>query len=141
MQKTMVWVEAHKSDLIEFVRMYLGGVLLFKGLFFIQDIDKLTALMGGETVYMPLAIAHYIVFAHIVGGIFLTIGFLTRVVVLFQIPVLLGAVFLVHFKQGLFSSGSSLEFALMVLLLLVAFMFYGSGRLSVDYYLDNANPH
>ena len=140
MDKYFEWLDRHKGDVMEFVRMYLGFVLITKGAYFLSDINKLTELMGMTgALYTPLAIAHYIIFAHIVGGIFLVIGLLTRTVVLFQIPVLFGAVFLVHFHEAAFGANSSFEHALMVLVLLIAFAFYGSGRFSADYYLEKSS--
>lgn len=68
----------------------------------------------------------------------MVIGLLTRVVVLFQIPILFGAVFLVHSQEGAFAANSSLEYAVLVLLTLVVFAFYGSGKWSVDYLLDKS---
>lgn len=137
MQRSLEWLQENRALFIDFVRIYLGFVLIVKGLYFIQDITKLTQMIGmSESSYTTLALAHYIVFAHIVGGLFLAIGLLTRVVVLFQIPILAGAVVLVHLKEGLFAANSSLEYALLVLMLLVAFGLYGSGRFSVDQLLD-----
>ena len=127
------WLEKHRGDILEFIRVYLGLVLIYKGTFFMNDTSTLAELMGFST-YASLAIAHYIVFSHIVGGFFLAIGFLTRTVVLFQIPVLMGAVLLVDPAAGF---AGSREYALLVLFLLVSFGFYGSGRLSVDYYLEH----
>lgn len=57
--------------------------------------------------------------AHLCGGAFLAIGLLTRLSALLQIPVLAGAVFLIHWHEGLFSLGQSLEFSSLVLFLLI----------------------
>jgi len=46
----------------------------------------------------------------LVGGAMLTIGFLTRLAAFVQIPILAGAVFIVHRQDGLFAMGQSLEF-------------------------------
>lgn len=136
MEKILNWFKANPTISFEFIRMYLGIILILKGLFFLGDINMLSELIGlKKSTYGTLALAHYIVFAHMIGGAFLVMGLLTRIVVLFQIPVLAGAVFLVHFQEGLFGGHASLEFALIVLLLLIAYAVYGSGRLSVDFYL------
>jgi uncharacterized membrane protein YphA (DoxX/SURF4 family) len=66
------------------------------------------------------------------GGAFLAIGFLTRIAALVQIPVLIGAVFVIHFHEGFFTKAQTLEFASLVLFILLLFIFYGSGPLSVD---------
>jgi putative oxidoreductase len=61
------------------------------------------------------------------------VGFLTRVAAIVQIPILFGAVFVIHRPDGLFALGQSLEFSALVLLLLVVFAIAGSGRLSLDH--------
>jgi len=52
-----------------------------------------------------------------------------------QLPILIGAVFLVHLQEGLFTRHQNLEFSLLVLFLLVLVFIHGSGRWSVDYYV------
>ena len=55
-----------------------------------------------------------------------------------QIPILLGAVFMVHRSEGFLTSGQSLEFSSLVLFLLAVFLVGGAGRLSLDYYVFGA---
>jgi uncharacterized membrane protein YphA (DoxX/SURF4 family) len=76
---------------------------------------------------------HYVMIAHFVGGAMLTVGFLTRIAALAQIPILFGAVFFVHRQDGLFALGQSLEFSALVLFLLCVFVVSGAGKLSLDY--------
>ena len=53
--------------------------------------------MIGESMQIsPFVVAHYVVVAHLLGGFLIAIGLLTRVAVVSQIPVLLGAVFIVN---------------------------------------------
>jgi uncharacterized membrane protein YphA (DoxX/SURF4 family) len=49
-----------------------------------------------------------------------------------QIPVLTGAVLLVHWQDGLLSANQSLEFSALVLFLLVLVCAFGGGRWSLD---------
>jgi uncharacterized membrane protein YphA (DoxX/SURF4 family) len=49
-----------------------------------------------------------------------------------QIPILAGAVFIVHRQDGLFAMGQSLELSALVLFLLVLFVISGAGKLSLD---------
>ncbi len=75
---------------------------------------------------------HYVMMAHFVGGLLLTIGFLTRIAAFVQVPILVGAVFFVHRQDGLFALGQSLEFSALVLFLLCVFTVSGAGKLSLD---------
>jgi len=54
------------------------------------------------------------------------------------VPILFGAVFLVHSQSGLLNVGQSLEFSGLVLALLLVYLTFGSGRLSVDAFLARA---
>jgi hypothetical protein len=65
----------------------------------------------------------------------IAIGLFTRAAALVQIPVLIGAVFMVHLQTGLLTSTQSLEFSALVLFLLVLLFFWGSGKYSVDNYI------
>src|SRR5205814_3222940 len=79
------------------------------------------------------AVAHYVIPVHLVGGLLLAIGLLTRLAALAQMPILIGAVFYHWMPQVLvFEQRQSFEFATLVLFLLVLIFVYGAGRLSVD---------
>jgi uncharacterized membrane protein YphA (DoxX/SURF4 family) len=81
-----------------------------------------------------LSIAQYIVIAHLAGGLLILLGLVTRTAILFQIPILIGAVIYTP-SAGPLPFYSSETLAVFVLLLLLAFLFYGSGRFSADEYL------
>lgn len=135
-----VWLEKHRDWFIDFVRIYLGIVLILKGIYFLDDMQSLMATTGQDfdTVagygYAYATLAHFIIFAHILGGISISIGFLTRVVIPFQLPILLIAMASGPLSKVYFRGGSPFEFSMLVVLLLGIFI-YGAGRLSVDYYL------
>ena len=95
-----------------------------------SDPDTITRLAGEERIYWWYS---YITIAHIAGGLLLAIGFLTRLAAFIQIPILFGAVFLIHLKQGLLSVGQSLELSVLVLVLLLIYFIFGSGSLSLDW--------
>ncbi len=52
-----------------------------------------------------------------------------------QLPILIGAVFLVNYPKGFLSMGDQmeLEVSIVTLVLLIAIAIYGSGRLSIDH--------
>jgi putative oxidoreductase len=72
--------------------------------------------------------------AHLAGGALLALGLITRTAAIVQIPALIGAVFFVHLREGLFRTGQSLELSSLVLFLLCVFAVFGGGRLSLDHY-------
>lgn len=125
---------------LDVVRMYLGVGLVVRGALFIGRPEVLLDfLKRTDSWFIPLAISQYVVAAHLCGGILLALGLGTRVAAAVQIPPLIGAVLLVHRGEGLLSAGQSLEFAALVLAMLSAFAVFGSGRLSVEYWLARRN--
>jgi len=139
MKTLIAWLEEHKDWTVEFLRMYLGLVLILKGIYFIRDMDQLLALIGlSASIWAGGLFAHYIVLAHLLGGLFVILGLITRYAVAAQLPILTGAVVIAYLREGLMAETSNFEFTSLVFLLLVVFLFYGGGRLSVDYLLENA---
>ncbi|MBS0664803.1 MAG: DoxX family protein [Verrucomicrobia bacterium] len=137
MQKLIAWTETHREAWLDCVRIYLGLGLLARGLLLITNtstgylVDMLQRT--GQPWLLTGALLHYVMLAHFVGGAMLTAGFLTRLAAAAQIPVLAGAVFIVHRRDGLFAMGQSLEFSALVLFLLVVFVVSGAGPLSLDH--------
>jgi uncharacterized membrane protein YphA (DoxX/SURF4 family) len=120
----------------DLIRVYLGIGLLIRGALFVTHPDVLMAWVASKNGwFLPMLIAHYVAAAHIVGGILLAVGLRTRLAAAAQIPILLGAVFFVHRAEGLLTAGQSLEFAALVLVMLVTYGIFGSGRVSLDRWL------
>ena len=131
------WIAENRDVFFDLMRIYLGIGLFVKGIQFTWDDGYISNLMlqAGRLQVLSTAIAHYIPIAHIGGGLLLAMGFMTRTAVLFQLPILAGAVFLIHMQEGLFTRGQNLEFTALVLFLLLLILVHGPGRLSVDHYL------
>jgi len=60
------------------------------------------------------------------------IGLFTRIAVILQIPILIGAIIFVNTKSGVYSGESDLLFSVIVLVLLLFFLVEGGGPYSVD---------
>lgn len=119
----------------DLLRIYLGVALCVRGALFVADPDQLMSLVGKSgDWFMPMLVAHYVSGAHICGGILLALGVATRVAALVQVPILFGAVFFVHWGDGLLRGGQSLELAGLVLAMLVAYSVCGAGPLSFDHW-------
>lgn len=137
MQRFVAWADSHRDLWLDCIRIYLGLGLLARGLLLITNtstgyfIDLLQHT--GQPWLLTGTLLHYVMLAHFIGGLLLTIGFLTRLAAMVQIPILAGAVFIVHRQDGLFALGQSLEFSALVLFLLVVFAVCGAGKYSLDY--------
>jgi putative oxidoreductase len=130
------WNLTHPSFLLLFIRIVLGMILLAKGIFFISHAQHLKELIL-ESRFAPGVgfLTAYTTFAHLFGGVFIIIGLLTRLAVILQIPVLLGALFFILPEQGLNDGGSDLILSLVVFIFLLIILFKGSGTISMDDYL------
>jgi len=139
MNQCKQWIQGHADLAIDLVRIYLGIGLFFKAIYFMSHRDDLIRLLNdaGNLYVAPAMAAHYVIPAHLLGGLLLTIGLLTRIAALVQIPILLGAIFYVHLPNMMrVEPRQELEFATLVLFLLVLVFMYGGGRWSVDYLLS-----
>lgn len=141
MHKYIAWSEAHRDLWLDCIRIYLGLGLLARGVLLAFNIrtDFFMNLLSNssEQWLMSAALLHYVIGAHLVGGALLTLGLLTRLAAVVQIPILAGAVFIVHRQDGLFALGQSLELSALVLFLLVVITVSGAGPLSVDATMAN----
>ena len=134
MDRFIGWLNHHRPYYMDLLRVYLGVGLLVKGCYFVANTQFLVDTLG--TTGTPMAgpaLAHLIGAIHIVGGAFMAIGFLTRFAIAAQIPILTGAVFLVHLREGLFAASQGLEFTAFVLFTLLLLFAYGPGHLSADH--------
>ncbi|MTI20595.1 DoxX family protein [Fulvivirga sp. RKSG066] len=135
-QKLQSWGDSHRIILLDFLRIVVGAFITFKGVMFIANIDYLRSMTANmDLVFASAGLAHYVIFAHILGGPLLAFGLYTRVMAIIQIPILIGAIFFVNAQQGFLSVGNhmELELSIGVLLALMAFVVFGAGRYSVDH--------
>ncbi|MBE8723959.1 DoxX family protein [Flavobacterium hungaricum] len=126
------WANSHTYLPVDLVRIVLGGFLFMKGVSFVTNVQYLHDLISpvdqfGGGMFM----LHYIAPAHMIGGIMIIFGLLTRWAIAAQLPILFGAV-LINFMGKMHSE--SLLLAIVVLLICIFFLFYGSGKHSADYY-------
>ena len=124
------------ENTFELLRFYLGLGLFFKGIhFMLNPQDLVFFLTQGQLNVLESFISHYVISAHLVGGLLIFIGLLTRLGALIQIPILIGALGLVHSKESLFTTSQNIEFSALVLFLLILFSIIGSGNMSVDHHI------
>ena len=128
------WGERHHPRWMDIVRIALGIFLVYKAVDFLNNMSDLVSLMSQNTSFGSFAYilaGHYVVFAHLLGGILLIFGVLTRFACVIQIPVLIGAIFFVGTNKEMLRPYSELLVSIIVLLLLVYFLIAGNGPLSV----------
>jgi len=129
------WVARHSFSFVDSIRILLGAILIWKGIAYGRNQYDIPVIVdNGPFDFLSLSLAQYIVMAHLAGGFLIFIGLVTRIAILFQIPILVGAVIYTP-MAGSHSFYSSETLAVAVLFLLITFLFYGSGKFSADEYL------
>ncbi len=118
------------------LRVYLGVALMVKGIYFILNMADLEEQLGSGFGQSRELVSWGVVFAHVVGGASLALGFATRVAASANAAVLLGAVALA--LVGTEGAGGLLgnvdfQFTSFVFFALVLLVWRGAGPLSLDY--------
>ena len=127
------WANAHTYLFLDLIRIMLGVVLFVKGIEFMSNFVEMEKMARPfKNIPGGMLILHYIVPAHFVGGILIVVGLLTRWAAIAQLPILFGAI-LTNFLGSM--NTNNLILAIVVLILCLFFIVYGSGKHSVDYYL------
>lgn len=120
-----VWMDA--------LRIVLGLFLFLKGILFLQhNTDVFHFINSGAEVYTAGKAHLLISLVHIAGGLMITFGFLTRLALLCQFPIIIGTLLVVSPKRGSSVSVEELILSLLIVGLLLFFMIVGPGRYSVD---------
>jgi len=133
------WGDTHHPKILDLVRIALGVFLLLKGIVFMENTAYLKNIIESQNVIdlspiVLIILVYYVTFAHMVGGILIALGILTRLAAIIQIPIVLGAVFL----TGIFQEPINTMAwpSITALILLVLFTILGSGPISLDKYLS-----
>ncbi len=134
LQRLEYWGDRHHPRWMDIVRIALGGFLFYKAVDFLYNMSDLINLMSSQSSFGSFTYVlagHYVVFAHLLGGIFLIFGVLTRFACIIQIPVMLGALFFVRTNEDMLRPYSQMGITIIVLLLLIYFLIAGNGPWSV----------
>jgi putative oxidoreductase len=132
------WGDTHHPMVLDIIRVALGIFLMLKGFAFLDNSAYLKDMIEDQSVvYIPAAllmtVVYYVTFAHLVGGVLIAMGTLTRFACIIQIPIVLAAVF---FTDFFVSAINTMAWpSITALILLVMFTIIGSGPLSLDRYL------
>ena len=136
-QKVEHWGDAHHAKWLDVVRIVLGLIIFSKGIALISDTTNQQEILITNSVFgfsgmMASVAIHIVAFAHLVGGILITIGLVTRFAAVIQIPILICAILFVNLSHGFSPLNSELWLSIIVLSLLVLFWVVGSGPFFVD---------
>jgi len=114
------------------MRWFLAVFLFYKGAYFMQHTDVLMQFIHPSDVgIMEMVVFHYVCFAHMMGGVMLLFGLLSRFAAIAQMPILFAAIVV----NANFGDSTQAIISAAVLILLVLTAIFGSGKFSVDYRL------
>ncbi|SKC05735.1 Uncharacterized membrane protein YphA, DoxX/SURF4 family [Sphingobacterium nematocida] len=131
------WGDRHHPQWLDYLRIALGIIILAKGISFVNDQEAVRRLIEQTNFQLSIwGAVHYVVFTHLVGGLFLIFGFQTRLAALLIFPVVVGAVFFVNITSGFSFLNSELWLSILVMILLAVFLVAGSGKFSLDHMMD-----
>ena len=134
------WSEKHHPLWLDFFRVLIGIILISQALYFISNksaVVEIVQLYGFG--FYTMTAAHAIIGIHLIGGILILSGLLTRFAAAIQLPVLICNLLFVVFPSGFMSLKPEAELTLIVFALVVLFLFEGSGEFSLDGYLKRHN--
>ena len=98
-------------------RILLGLMLFIKGIQFIQNKSILQKIIEeNQRLQEYFWLQTIIPCIHLLGGVFILIGLFTRLAVIAQLPIVIGAVFFVNTKKWVFAGESELGFSIMIII-------------------------
>jgi uncharacterized membrane protein YphA (DoxX/SURF4 family) len=130
------WADENADLFTDVVRIYLGLGLFIKGIYIMDHRDELLSILnsGPNMSFSLMAAAHYVIPAHLVGGVLLILGLLTRWAAAAQLPPLIGAFFYAFLPNySSLEMRQSFEFTGLVMFLLALVTIFGAGRLCAEH--------
>lgn len=118
-EKIESWGDKHHSKWLDVLRILLGLVLFIKGFYFITHNEQLENMIQNSKVSLyPVLMVHYVALAQLFGGVLIMAGLVTRLAILFQLPVIIGAIAFEGLRNGLLTfNDSDLPLAIIILFL------------------------
>jgi putative oxidoreductase len=140
LDKLQNWGDRHHPKWLDIFRIALGLVLIWKGIAFLLNLNVLADFLRetglsyeiGTSVMLTL-LTYAIIAVHIIGGVCITLGTRTRSWCVINLPILLGAVFLVNLRENIFKPYSGFWISVLVLLAIICFFIEGNGHWTVEH--------
>jgi len=132
------WADRHHPKWIDILRVVLGIIFIIKGVALIEHREQVIMMMEKSNIdlFTFSLSSQYVIAFDLAGGLFIAIGLLTRLIVLFQLPIVILSIIFIDYHQNLFALNSELGYLILILALVIFFLFYGSGPISVDNYIS-----
>jgi uncharacterized membrane protein YphA (DoxX/SURF4 family) len=125
-------------SLMDILRFLFGVFIAWKGVQFGEEIQDVPVIMG-RFDFLSIFLLVYLVIVQIAAGVVISLGLITRTALLCVLPILIGAVIYTPRATALPPYTGEL-YAVICLLLGIAFLVYGSGPFSCDAYYRRHLP-
>lgn len=130
------WADHHHPAWIDPLRIILGLFLIVKGVMLVGNSDILVAsILNTKLQFITFFAAAYSTIFLLVGGFLILFGLLTRIVVIFELPVLILEIFFIHLPRAFAPVNTNMSYSIIIFFLLIFFLFYGSGPFSAEKWL------
>ena len=138
MERTMPIDEPQQTGLaLLFIRIAAGAAFIYHGCAILFGAFGGPGVQGfAQFTHLPVPVAGLVGFAQLAGGVALLTGVLARLGAVAIIPVMLGAILMVHLPKGFDVTKGGMEYALTQLLIAVAVLIRGAGPYSLYYVLE-----
>ncbi len=127
------WLSPYADCGLVFLRLGVGIVFLVHGIQKLMGIAMVSGFFGQLGIPVPMFFAWVVALVETVGGVALILGFGARYAGLLLSVVMAVAVFIVHWSKGFSASAGGYEYAFVLLMASLTFLFAGSGnKLSLE---------
>ncbi len=110
------------------LKSVLGLMLFIKGILFLRNEGVLRQVFSEAKPIQKLSTLQVLIpWMHILGGFFILIGLYTRWAILVQLPLVVGAIFILLAAKEYPFFNTEITFAIIILLLLIVCFKYGDG--------------
>ena len=138
-QSIAAWGDEHHPKWLDVLRVMLGILLFAKGLSFIMNKELVAEVLKANNFdFLPVLVMHYVIIFQMAHSVLIAIGLITRIAILAQLPIVVGALLLLWTREEFSVFSSDIWLAVLIVFLLVFFFIYGPGTFSVDNYLKRA---
>lgn len=115
------------------LRLFMGGTFLAYGIKKIGSFDNYVVLFSDKLdLPFPLLNLYIVIAVEILGGLFILIGFMTRLTTIPLIITMITALFLVNINNGFAASKFGMEIPLAYIAILFVLFAFGSGKYGID---------
>lgn len=136
LQKLYHTFESFKDIPLLLLRITLAFGFYQPAMMKLKDINGIAEWFKSLGIPLPLLNAYLATITEIAGVILLTLGLFTRLISIPLMITMIVAIFTVHYANGFAAGDNGYEIPLYYLLMLFALLVYGSGKYSVDYFIN-----